>query len=64
MKTACFLVACLSFLTTVSGSAGAAEVTGCTIMTTEPTDKALYKMMGKYNSKAEAEKAIASMKQC
>jgi hypothetical protein len=37
---------------------------GCTIMTTEPTDKARYKMMGKYNSKAEAEKAIASMKQC
>jgi len=35
---------------------------GCTIMTTEPTDKARYKMMGKYNSKAEAEKAIASMK--
>ena len=37
---------------------------GCTIMTTEPTDKARYKMMGKYNSKAEAEKAAASMKGC
>ena len=37
---------------------------GCTIMTTEPTDKARYKMMGKYNSKAEAEKAMAAMKEC
>ena len=37
---------------------------GCTIITTEPSDKARYKMMGKYNSKAEAEKAIASMKEC
>jgi hypothetical protein len=37
---------------------------GCTIMTTEPTDKARYKMMGKYNSKAEAETAMKSMKEC
>jgi hypothetical protein len=37
---------------------------GCTIETTEPTDMARYKVMGKYNSKAEAEKAIASMKEC
>jgi hypothetical protein len=37
---------------------------GCTIETTEPTDKASYKVVGKYKSKAEAEKAIASMKEC
>ena len=37
---------------------------GCTIETTDPTDMARYKVMGKYNSKAEAEKAIASMKKC
>ncbi len=36
----------------------------CVIMTTEPTDKARYKMMGKYNSKAEAEAAMATMKEC
>jgi hypothetical protein len=33
-------------------------------MTTEPTDKGRYKMMGKYNSKAEAEAAMATMKEC
>lgn len=37
---------------------------GCTIMTTEPTDKARYKMMGKYNSKTEAETAMRGMKEC
>ena len=37
---------------------------GCTIMTTEPTNKGKYKMMGKYASKAEAEKAMGSMKEC
>jgi len=37
---------------------------GCTIVTTEPTDKARYKILGKYTSNAEAEKAIASMKEC
>lgn len=37
---------------------------GCTIMTTEPTDKARYKMMGKYGSKAEAEAAMKTMKEC
>jgi len=37
---------------------------GCTIMTTEPADHARYKVMGKYKSNAEAEKAIASMKGC
>jgi hypothetical protein len=37
---------------------------GCTIVTTEPTDKARYKVEGTYKSNAEAEKAIASMKEC
>jgi hypothetical protein len=37
---------------------------GCTIETAEPPDIARYKVMGKYNSKTEAEKAIASMKKC
>ena len=39
-------------------------VKGCVIMTTEPTDKTRYKMMGKYNSKAEAETAMHAMKEC
>jgi hypothetical protein len=37
---------------------------GCTITTTEPADKTRYKVIGKYNSEAEAQKAIASMKEC
>jgi len=37
---------------------------GCVIMTTESTDKTRYKMMGKYNSKAEAEAAMKTMKEC
>jgi hypothetical protein len=37
---------------------------GCTIATTEPSDKTHYKVLGKYNSKAEAEKAIGAMKEC
>ena len=37
---------------------------GCTIATTEPSDKTRYKILGKYNSEAEAEKAIGAMKQC
>jgi hypothetical protein len=37
---------------------------GCTIATAEPTDKTRYKVLGQYKSNAEAEKAIASMKQC
>jgi len=37
---------------------------GCTLVTTEPTDKARYRVVGKYKSDAEAEKAIASMKEC
>jgi hypothetical protein len=37
---------------------------GCTIATAEPADKTRYKILGKYKSNAEAEKAITSMKQC
>ena len=37
---------------------------GCTIATAEPADKARYKVLGKYKSNAEAEKAIASLKEC
>ena len=40
------------------------SLNGCTITTTEPTDHARYKVMGRYNSDAEAKKAIASMKGC
>jgi hypothetical protein len=36
---------------------------GCTIETTEPADKIRYKTLGN-KSEAEAEKAIASMKEC
>jgi hypothetical protein len=37
---------------------------GCTIVTTEPADKARYKVVGTYKSNAEAQKAIASLKEC
>ena len=37
---------------------------GCTIATAEPADKTRYKILGKYKSNAEAEKAITAMKQC
>ena len=37
---------------------------GCTIATAEPSDITRYKVLGTYKSKAEAEKAIASMKEC
>jgi hypothetical protein len=37
---------------------------GCTIATAEPTDKTHHKVLGTYKSEAEAEKAIASMKEC
>ena len=37
---------------------------GCVIMTTEPTDTARYKMMGKYATKAEAEAAMATQAVC
>ena len=35
----------------------------CSIMTSEPSGSK-YKMMGKYGSKADAEKAMHSMKDC
>jgi hypothetical protein len=41
-----------------------ATLHGCTIETAEPTDKTNYKVLGTYKSKAEAEKAIATMKEC
>jgi hypothetical protein len=37
---------------------------GCMIATAEPADSPLYKVLGTYKSKAEAEKAIASMSEC
>jgi hypothetical protein len=37
---------------------------GCTITTSEPSDKTRYEVLGKYESDAEAAKAAASMKQC
>jgi len=37
---------------------------GCTIATAEPTDKTRFKILGKYKSNIEAEKAIGSMKEC
>jgi hypothetical protein len=36
----------------------------CVIMTSEPSDTTRYKMMGKYGSKADAETAMHSMKEC
>ncbi|MEZ0277830.1 MAG: hypothetical protein ACAH04_01335 [Methylibium sp.] len=41
-----------------------ATLHGCTITTAEPSDKTHYKVLGTYKSEAEAEKAIASMKEC
>ena len=37
---------------------------GCTIVTTEPSDKTRYKTIGKFKSESEAEKAITSTKEC
>jgi hypothetical protein len=37
---------------------------GCTIVTTEPSDKTRYKTEGQYKTKSEAEKAITSVKEC
>jgi hypothetical protein len=41
-----------------------ATLKGCTIETAEPADKLRYKILGKYKSESEAEKAIVSMKEC
>jgi hypothetical protein len=37
---------------------------GCTVVTAEPSDKIRYKVLGKYTSEAEAEKAMPSLKEC
>jgi hypothetical protein len=37
---------------------------GCTIVTTEPSDKTRYKTEGRYKTESEAEKAITSVKEC
>jgi hypothetical protein len=37
---------------------------GCTIVTTEPTDKTRYKTEGRFKTESEAEKAITSVKEC
>ena len=49
----------IMFDNTMKGKPGA-----CSIMTSEPTDKNRYTMMGKYGSKADAETAMHSMKDC
>jgi hypothetical protein len=40
------------------------EAKKCVIMTSEPSDASKYKMMGKYGSKADAEAAMKTMKEC
>jgi len=37
---------------------------GCTVVTAEPSDKARYKVLGTYNSEAEAENAMPTLKEC
>ena len=37
---------------------------GCTIVTTEPSDKTRYKTEGQYKTESEAEKAITKVKEC
>ena len=37
---------------------------GCTIATTPPTDSQNFKVLGQYKSNEEAEKAIATKKEC
>ena len=37
---------------------------GCTIATTEPSDKSRYKTEGRYKTESEAERAITSIKEC
>jgi hypothetical protein len=37
---------------------------GCTVVTTEPSDKMRYKTEGRYKTESEAEKAITSFKEC
>ena len=37
---------------------------GCTVVTSEPSDKIRYKVLGKYNSETDAETAMPSLKEC
>ena len=37
---------------------------GCEVMTTQPTDTKMYKMMGKYSSDADAKAAMAKRAEC
>jgi hypothetical protein len=37
---------------------------GCTIVTTEPSDKTRYKTEGTYKTESEAERALTSVKEC
>jgi len=37
---------------------------GCTVVTAEPSDKSRYKVLGTYNSEAEAENAMPTLKEC
>ena len=37
---------------------------GCTVVTAEPSDKFRYKVLGTYNSEAEAENAMPTLKEC
>jgi hypothetical protein len=48
----------IMFDNTMKGQAGA-----CSIMTSKPSDTK-YKMMGEYKSKADAEAAMKTMKDC
>ena len=48
----------IMFDNTMKGGKG-----GCVIMTTQPTGSQ-YKLMGKYTSKAAAEAAMKTMKEC
>jgi hypothetical protein len=48
----------IMFDNTMKGGKG-----GCVIMTTQPTGSQ-YKLMGKYGSRAEAEAAMKTMKEC
>jgi hypothetical protein len=41
-----------------------ATLKGCTVATAEPSDNVRYKVVGKYNSEAEAEQAMPSLKEC
>ena len=37
---------------------------GCTIVTTEPSDKSRYKTEGRYKTESEAERVIISIREC